>query len=199
VADDACERGLSHDVAFQETLAMVESNRVLSQAELITDGFCMVGRLDLPPAQARLVDFLNFRGEPVIALHDVEMRRLGPESDRVFNWPMAQIRREAIALAIPHERRAPGGDAQPPLEHVAKEPHRVHFLLPSFNIVGELHLAREADIGAASPLRGSGFVPLTDAEAVYLPDPALVWKAPVILVNVAKAEAFSLAAGPSFQ
>ncbi len=199
MAGGVCEEGLSHDMAFRETLAMVESNRVLSQAELITDGFCMVGRLDLPPAQARLVDFLNFRGEPVIALRDLEMRRLGPESDKVFNWAMAQIRREAIVLAIPHERRAPAADAQPPLEHVDKEPHRVHFLLPSFTVVGDLHLAKEADIGAASPMRRSDFVPLTDAEATYLPDPALVWKAPVILVNVAKAEAFSLAAGPSFQ
>jgi hypothetical protein len=40
-------------------------------------------------------------------------------------------------------------------------------------------------------MRGSGFVPLTDAEATYLPDPTLVWKAPVIAVNVAKAEVFS--------
>ena len=178
-------------MALQETLAMVESARVLFQAELITDGFCMVGRLDLPPAQARLVDLLNFGGEPVIVLHDVELRRLGPESDKVFNWPVAQVRREAIVLAIPHERRAPGAEVQPPLEHVAKEPHRVSFLLPSFTVVGDLHLAREADIGAASPMRGSGFVPLTDAEATYLPDPTLVWKAPVIAVNVAKAEVFS--------
>ncbi len=178
-------------MALQETLSMVESARVLFQVELITDGFCMVGRLDLPPAQARLVDLLNFGGEPVIVLHDVELRRLGPKSDKVFNWPMAQIRTEAIVLAIPHERRAPAAEVQPPLEHVTKEPHRVSFLLPSFTVVGDFHVAREADIGAASPMRGSGFVPLTDAEATYLPDPTLVWKAPVIAVNVAKAEVFS--------
>ena len=97
---------------------MVESARVLLQAELITDGFRMVGRPDLPPAQGRLVDLLNFRGEPIIMLHDVELRRLGPESDKVFKWPMAQIRREAIVLAIPHERRAPGAEAQPAMEYV---------------------------------------------------------------------------------
>ena len=74
------------------------------------------------------------------------------------------------------------------------EPHRVSFLLPSFTVVGNYYCAREADIGAASPMRGSGFVPLTDVEATYLPDPTLVWKAPVIVVNVAKAEAFSPAA-----
>jgi hypothetical protein len=178
---------------------MVESARELFQAELITEGFFMVGRLDLPPAQARLVDLLNFQGEPVILLYDVELRKLGPESDKMFKWAMAQIRREAIVLAIPHERRAPPAEGQPPLEHVAKVPHRVSFLLPSFAVVGDLHLAREADVGAASPIRSSEFVPLTDAEATYLPDPSLVWKAPVIVVNVAKAEAFSPAGGLSPQ
>jgi hypothetical protein len=188
VAGDACEEGLSHDIALQEALAMVESPRVLFQAELITDGFCMVGRLDLPSTQARLADILNFRGEPVIALHDVEARRLGPESDKVFNWPTAQVRREAITLAIPHERRPPAAETEHPMEYVVKVPHRVSFLLPSFAVVGNFHLAKEADINVASPIRGSDFVPLTDAQAIYLPDPTLVWKAAIIVVNVAKAE-----------
>ena len=51
-----------------------------------------------------------------------------------------------------------------------------------------VRLAKEADINAASPIRGSDFVPLTDAEAIYLPDPTLVLRAAVIAVNVAKAE-----------
>jgi len=167
---------------------MVESARVLFQAELITEGFRMVGRLDLPLTQGRLADILNFRGEPVIVLHDVEARRLGPESDKVFNWPTAHIRREAITLAIPHEQRLPAAEVQPPLEYVAKEPHRVSLLLPAFAVVGDLHLAKGVDINIASPIRGSDFVPLTDAEATYLPHPTLVWRAAVIIVNVAKAQ-----------
>lgn len=178
---------------------MAESARVLSQAELITEGFCMVGRLDLPATQGRLVDLLNFRGEPVIVLHDVEARRLEPKSDKVFNWPMAQIRREAIILAIPHEVRSPAADAERPLEYVTKAPHKVSFLLPAFAVVGDLHLAKEADIDAASPIRGSDFVALTDAEAIHVPDPSLVWRAPVIAVNVAKAEVCCLSPDLSLQ
>jgi len=178
---------------------MVESPRVLFQAELITDGFCMLGRLDLPSTQARLADILNFRGEPVIVLHDVEARRLGPESDKVFNWPTAQVRREAITLAIPHERRPPAAEDQPPMEYVVKVPHRVSFFLPAFAVVGNLHLAKEADINVASPIRGSDFVPLTDAQAIYLPDPTLVWKAAIIVVNVAKAEVCCLSPDLSLQ
>lgn len=178
---------------------MVESDRVLFQAELITEGFCMLGRLDLPSTQGRLVDLLNFRGEPVIMLHDVEARRLGSESDKVLNWPMAQIRREAIILAIPHEHHSSAAEVEPPLEYVVKVPHRVSFLLPAFTVAGHIHLAKEADINAASPIRGSDFVPLTDAEAIYLPDPTLVWKAAVIGVNVAKAELCCLGSDLSLQ
>jgi hypothetical protein len=167
---------------------MVESARELSQAELITERFCMLGRLDSAPGQARLVDVLNLRAEPVIVLRDVEAKRLGAESANVLNWPAAQVRREAIVLAIPHERRLPASEPERQLEYVAKVPHRVSFLLPGFAVVGNFHLAREANIDIASPIRGSDFVPLTEAEAVYLPDPTLVWRAAVIIVNVAKAE-----------
>ena len=173
---------------------MIESAWSSLHVELITEGFCIVGRLDVPSAQGRLVDILNFSDEHVIVLHDVEVRRLGPESDEVFNCPTAHIRREAVILAIPHEQSSPSAEAQPPLEYVAKEPHRVSFLTSAFTIVGNIHLAKGADINAVSPIRGLDFVPLTDAEATYLPDPTLVWKCAVIAVNATKAEAFSPAA-----
>jgi hypothetical protein len=188
VAGDVCEEELPPDMAVQEAPAVLGSARASLRAEFITEDFRMVGRLDLRGAQSRLVDVLNFRDEPVIVLHDVEARRLGSESGKVFNWPIVHIRREAIILAIPHEHRLPAAEVRPRLEYVAKEPHRVSFLLPAFAVVGDLHLAKEVDINAASPIRGSDFVPLTDAEATYLPDPTLVWRAAVIIVNVPKAE-----------
>jgi hypothetical protein len=194
MAGDVCEEGLSPDTTVQGVLAMMESAWTSLHVELITEGFCIVGRLDVPSAQGRLVDILNFSDEHVIVLHDVEVRRLGPESDEVFNCPTAHIRREAVILAIPHEQSSPSAEAQPPLEYVVREPHRVSFLTSAFTIVGNIHLAKGADIGAASPIRGLDFVPLTDAEATYLPDPTLVWKCAVIVVNAAKAEAFSPAA-----
>jgi len=168
---------------------MAEPASAWLQAEFIMEGFCVVGRLDLRGAQSRLVDVLNFRGEHVIVLHDVEARRLESESDKVFKCPMAHIRREAIILAIPHEQRAPSDKLHRLLEYVAKEPHSVSFLMPAFTVVGNLHLAKGVDINAASPIRGLDFVPLTDAEATYLPDPTIVWRAAVIIVNAARAEA----------
>ena len=167
---------------------MMGPDRVSFTAELITDGFCMKGRLDLPTGHRRLLNLLNFGGEPVIVLHDVEATRLGPNSDKSFRWPTAQIRTESIILAVPHEDRLPAAEVEQPLEYVPKERHRVSFVLPAFAVVGDLHLAKEVDINAASPVRGSEFVPLTDAEATYVPHPSLVWRAPAIIVNMAKAE-----------
>ena len=173
---------------------MVELAWSSLHVELITEGFRIVGRLDVPSAQGRLVDILNFSDEHVIMLHDVEVRRLGPESDGVFNCPTAHIRREAIILARPHEHSLPAAEAQPSLEYVAKDPHRVSFLMSAFTVVGNIHLVKGADINAVSPIRGLDFVPLTDAEATYRPAPSVVWKGAVIVVNAAKAEAFSPAA-----
>ncbi|KPJ50577.1 MAG: hypothetical protein AMJ38_01635 [Dehalococcoidia bacterium DG_22] len=185
---DAYDEELRPDMTLQQPAALEGPPRALLRLELITDGFHMVGSMELHRAGGRLVDFLNFSGEPVLVLHDAEVKALERESDKASHWPMAQIRREAIILAIPREDRPQAAEMQQPLEYAPREPRRVSFILPAFAVVGDLHLAKEVDINAASPIRGSDFVPLTDAEATYLPHPTLVWRAAVIVVNVAKAE-----------
>lgn len=185
---DAYDEELQPDMILQQPAAVEEPSRALLRVELITDGFRMVGSLEIHRAGGRLVDFLNFGGEPVLALHDAQVTGLERESDETSHWPVAQVRMQAIALAISHEDGPPAAEPQQPMEYVAKEPRRVSFLLPAFSVVGDLHLAKEVDINAASPIRGSDFVPLTDAEATYLPDPTVVWKEPLIIVNLAKVE-----------
>jgi hypothetical protein len=175
-------------MALQQRADIEEPRRTKSRVEFLTDGFQMVGSLELHRAGARLVDFLNFGGEAVLLLHDAEVRALERETDGSAHLPIAQVRREAIILAIPSEDHLSAAGAQRPMEYVDKEPHRVSFVFPTFAATGDLHLAKQVDINAASPIRGSDFVPLTNAEAIYLPRPTLVWRAPIILVNVAKAE-----------
>ena len=185
---DAYDEELQPDMTLQQPAAVEEPSRALLRVELITDGFRMVGSLEIHRAGGRLVDFLNFGGEPVLVLHDAQVTGLERKADETSHWPIAQVRMQAIALAISLEDRPSTADAEQAMEYVAKEPRRVSFLLPAFAVVGDLHLAKEVDINAASPIRGSDFAPLTDAEATYLPDPTLVWKAPIIIVNVAKVE-----------
>jgi hypothetical protein len=61
-------------------------------------------------------------------------------------------------------------------------------------VTGHFHLSPAADPANASLFWNAGFVPLTDAEAVYLPDPGTTWKAAVIIVNAARVEAYCPAA-----
>jgi hypothetical protein len=176
------------DTALQPPAEFEKPGRTMSRVELITGGFHMVCSLELHRAGARLVDFLNFGGEAVLLLHDAEVRALEQKTDGSSHWPTAHIRRDAIILAIPSEERPASPGAERPMEYVEKEPRRVSLVFPTFAVTGDLHLAKQVDINAASPIRGTDFVPLTDAEAIYLARPSLMWKAPIILVNVAKAE-----------
>jgi hypothetical protein len=156
--------------------------------EVVTDSRRLVGVVQHMTA-VRPVDLLNGTDEP-LALTDIEVTPLERQADPPHRWPQAHIHRRAIAFAIPHEVAPPPAAVAGRLEYVEKRRWRVSALLPGFIVTGHFHLPPVADPANASLFWNAGFVPLTDAEAVYLPDPATTWKAPVIIVNTARVEAY---------
>jgi len=181
-------------VAPQET-AWPEpgSTRHLLRLEVVTDSRRLVGVVQHLTA-VRPVDLLNGTDEP-LSLADIEVTPLEGRAEAPQRWPHAYIRKQAIALVIPHEVTPPAAAVnRRPLEYVEKRRWRVSALLPRFMVTGYFHLSPAADPANASLFWNAGFVPLTDAEAVYLPDPAMTWKAAVIIVNSARAEAYCPAA-----
>lgn len=176
-------------VAPQET-AWPEpgSTRHLLPLEVVTDSRRLVGVVQHMTA-VRPVDLLNGTDEP-LALTDIEVTPLERQADPPHRWPQAHIRKLAIAFIIPHEVAPPTAGPRRPLEYVEKRRWRVSALLPRFMVTGCFHLPPAADPANASLFWNAGFVPLTDAEAVYLPDPATTWKAAVIIVNTARVEAY---------
>ena len=157
--------------------------------EVVTDSRRLVGAAQYP-AVGRLADLLNLTDEP-LALTDVEVTCLERQTEAPRRWPQAHVAKRAIGLVIPHEVALPeAATAGRPLEYVEKRPWRVSALLPRFMVTGCIHLAPAADPANPSLFWNAGFVPLTDAEAVYLPDPSTTWKAAVIIVNTARAEAY---------
>jgi hypothetical protein len=102
----------------------------------------------------RPVDLLNWTAD-ALTLADVEMTPLESQTEAPHRWPQAYIRKQAIALVIPHEVAPPtptaGGRM---LEYVEKRCWRVSIL----------------------------------------PNPTTTWKAPVIIVNAARADAYCPAA-----
>ncbi len=172
------------------------TTRHLLRLEVVTDSRRLVGVVQHMTA-VRPVDLLNGTDEP-LALADIEVTPLEGQADAPHRWPQAHIRKQAIAFIIPHEVAPPAAaNASRPLEYVEKRPWRVSVLLPRFMVTGCFHLAPAADPANASLFWNAGFVPLTDAEAVFLPDPRTTWKGAVIIVNSARAEAYCPPATPA--
>ena len=162
--------------------------------EVVTDGRRLVGVVQHPTV-ARLVDLLNWTQEAALALTDVEVTPLELHGEAPHCVPQAHVRKQAIAFAIPREDERAA--SKRPLDYVEKRPWRVSAMLPRFMVSGYLHLAPAADPTNASLFWNSGFVALTDAEAVFLPNPAMTWKAAVIVVNSVRAEAYCPPSGPA--
>jgi len=169
------------------------SPRHLLRLEVVTDTRRIVG-IAQHATIVRPVDMLNWTTE-ALALADIEVWPLESQSHASRRWPQAHVSKQSIVLVIPQEVAPPRASANGrPLEYVEKRRWRVSVLLPRFIVTGYFHLSSAADPANASLFWNAGFVPLTDAEAVYLPDPATTWKATVIIVNSARAEAYCPAA-----
>jgi len=165
----------------------------LLRLEVVTDARRIVG-VAHHSTTVRPVDMLNHTTD-ALALADIEVWPLEGQARAPHSWPEGHVSKQSILIVIPQEVAPPGNGANGrPLEYVQKRRWRVSVLLSRFMVTGYFHLSPAADPGNASLFWNGGFVPLTDAEAVYLPDPATTWKAAVIIVNSARVEAYCPAA-----
>lgn len=183
----------THTTPRETASAEPASPRHLLRLEVVTNSHRIIG-VAQHQTVVRPVDLLNWTAD-ALTLADVEMTPLEGQTEAPHRWPQAHVRKQAMALVIPHEVAPPtptaGGRM---LEYVEKRRWRVSILLPRLMVTGYFHLAAAADPANSSLFWNAGFVPLTDAEAVYLPNPTTTWKAAVIIVNAARAEAYCPAA-----
>jgi len=187
---DFSQRPDAH-TSLQETEPV--SPRHLLRLEVVTNSRRIVG-VAQHATDVRPVDLLNGTAEP-LALADIEVTPLEGQPQAPQRWPQAHVSKRAIAFIVPHEVAPPAAAInRRPLEYVEKRRWRVSALLPRFMVTGYFHLPPAADPAKASLFWNADFVPLTDAEAVFLPDPGVTWKAPVIIVNTARVETYCPAA-----
>ena len=183
----------THTTPRETAWAEPASPRHLLRLEVVTNSHRVIG-VAQHQTVVRPVDLLNWTAD-ALTLADVEMTTLEGQTESPRRWPQAHIRKQAITLVIPHEVAPPtptaGGRM---LEYVEKRRWRVSILLPCLMVTGYFHLAAAADPANSSLFWSAGFVPLTDAQAVYLPNPTTTWKAAVIIVNAARADAYCPAA-----
>jgi hypothetical protein len=158
--------------------------------EVVTDGHRIVG-VTQRPVVARLLDLLSWTEEPALALVDVGVAPLEAQGEALHSWPLAYVYKPAIAFVIPHEEEQDAAAVpKRSLEYVEKRPWPVSALLPRFMVTGYIHLPPGVDPANPSLFWKAGFMALTDATAVFLPDPTTTWKAPTLIVNTARAEAY---------
>jgi hypothetical protein len=170
--------------------------RVL-RLEVVTDGHRIIG-VTQRPLVARLLDLLSWTDEPALALADVEVTPLEAQEEASHGWPQAYIYKQAIAFVIPHEEeRDAAANPKRSLEYVEKRPWPVSALLPRFMVTGYIHLPTAVDPANPSLFWKAGFVALTNAKAVFLPDPTTTWEAPILIVNTARAEAYCPTPAPA--
>jgi hypothetical protein len=139
--------------------------------------------------QRRLTDYLNAADDRFFMVEKVRITTLASQSSSARLAPFAQLNRDAVVFAIPYSGEAPDEEEQRRLVMVQKVPHQVILNAPPFTIQGSLHLLRETSLRDALLSYRQEFLPLTGAEAVYLPT-GQRFAAGIIIVNRIRIEAF---------
>lgn len=160
------------------------------EVELLTDTHRILGYL--PGGEGRLTDILNLDPEDPVLLDNVRTTPVCDPEIAPLVTGFAQINKDAIAFGLPHEPPVTQEKRQDTraFEYVEKTPHLVLISLPPFTITGYLHLAREADLRTALQSLTRNFIPISEAQAVYVLNPSIKWTSEVIIVNRKRAQIF---------
>jgi hypothetical protein len=102
----------------------------------VTNGHRIIG-VAQHPTVVRPVDLLNWTAD-ALTLADVEMTTLEGQTEAPHRWPQAHVRKQAIALVIPHEVAPPTPTAgRRMLEYVEKRGRSDP--LPCLMVTGHFH------------------------------------------------------------
>lgn len=111
------------------------------KVEFVTDSHRVFGELRYLGPPRRLVDTLNSIDSGYITVYDGHVDN-SIHPDRARRFEVAQIRRDAIMLAIPCDLGAHHGTT---MEAVHKVPVHATIILPGYEITGKAFLLPEAD------------------------------------------------------
>jgi hypothetical protein len=124
---------------------------------------------ELRVRQRRLTDYLNAAEEQFFMVDKARITPLAAASSLARTAPYAQLNRDSVVFAIPYSGEATDEEDQKRLVMVQKLPHQVTLNAPPFSLQGVIHLLKETSLRDALLFMRQQFVPITSAEAVYLP------------------------------
>jgi hypothetical protein len=151
---------------------------------------------ELRVRQRRLTDYLNAADEPFFMVEKARISALAAATSSARAATFAQLNREAVVFAIPYSGEASDEEEQKRLVIVQKVPHQVILNAPPFTIQGSLHLLRETSLRDALLSMRQQFLPITSAEAIYMPT-GQRFSGSILIVNRIRIEAFFPSAVPA--
>ncbi len=119
-----------------------------------------------------------------------------PSADMARASQLLQITKRAIVVAIPHASLEFEAARQQLLSTLRAEPRQLTstFIAPPFEIKGTVHIRRLFHLRQAMDDLTAQFVPVTEAELSYLPDPRVRVASELMVVNRRLAELFTATA-----
>ena len=151
------------------------------KVEFIMDSHRVSGELRYSGPPRRVVDILNAIDTGYIIVYDGVVDNAARRGHGARTFEVAQVRRDAIMLAIPRTDATSGGAS---FEAVAKIPVPVTFVVPGYEISGNMHLVAEADPVTTPVLASRHFTPVTDAVITPAHDGS-PFQEGIIVVNLA--------------
>ncbi len=155
---------------------------------------------DVQLSRWRLADLLNDTASDFVVMESAVREPLLDPGQQGGDMARAsqflQITKRAIVVAIPHASLEFESARQQHLSTLRAEPRQLTatFIAPPFEIRGTVHIRRLFHLRQAMDDLTAEFVPVTDAEVSYLPDPRVRVSSELLVVNRRLAELFTATA-----
>ncbi len=151
------------------------------KVEFIMDSHRVCGELRYSGPPRRAVDMLNAIDTGYITVYDGVVDNAARPGEGARSFEVAQVRRNAIMLAIPATDTALPEGA---FESVKKLPTPATFVIPGYEISGNIYLVADADPATTPVLSTRHFTPITDAIVTPALD-GVSFKEEIVIVNLA--------------
>jgi hypothetical protein len=152
------------------------------EVELFSDTYSIHGFL--VTRHHRLTDVLLETFLPSMRMRDATVRSWYDTSASPYALDIIHINKAAVVCAVPAgapQSPSPSQDQSAML--VRKVPHRILLSAPPYEIRGEIHLVPDSDPGEVLDVIQDAFIPVTNADVVFLPKADTRFAAKVVVVN----------------
>jgi hypothetical protein len=151
------------------------------KVEFIMESHRVSGELRYSGPHRRVVDMLNAIDVGYAIVHDGVVDNAARPGEGARPFEVAQIRRDAILMAIPRSEAPAQGSS---FESVKKIPMATTFVVPGYEVTGDMHMVAEADPVTTPVLASRHFTPVTSAVITRASD-GLVFREEIVIVNLA--------------